>query len=89
MEKMKINYLLDLLLFISLLAVATTGIIKTTFVLHLLNLTKNAPTTQTLSSIHDISGVVLTLLVLIHLILHWNWIICVTKSILKPKNQSQ
>ena len=35
---------------------------------------------STLSKIHDISGMVIGLLVLAHLVLHWNWIVAMTKS---------
>lgn len=30
--------------------------------------------------IHDWSSILLILIVILHLILHWNWIVCVTKS---------
>jgi len=40
---------------------------------------------KTLSTIHDWSGIVMVLLVLVHLILHWDWIVCETKNIFSKK----
>ncbi|MFH1684764.1 MAG: hypothetical protein ABH983_00505, partial [Candidatus Micrarchaeota archaeon] len=42
-----------------------------------------------ISTLHDWSGLIMGLLVLVHLILHWNWIVSVTKSILKNKGEKK
>ena len=35
---------------------------------------------------HDYSGLVLTVIVVIHLLLHWNWIVCMVKSFFNNRN---
>jgi len=38
--------------------------------------------------IHDLSGKIFIVLVIIHIILHWNWIYCITKNLFKSKQQT-
>ena len=37
--------------------------------------------------IHNWSGILMALGVLGHLVLHWNWMVCMTKNIFKRKKQ--
>jgi hypothetical protein len=37
------------------------------------------------SEIHEVSGIILIVLVLLHLILHFKWIVVMTKSLFKSK----
>jgi len=82
MNRSKLNYWIDVGLAISFLAVAVTGIIKFPLIIRYLGL-RGTEAFSRMSFIHDWAGVVLTLLVLIHLILHWNWIKTMTKDIFK------
>lgn len=79
-----LNYWIDVGLFISFILVSVTGIIKWP------SLARNLlhwPLRE-ISLVHDWSGVVMVVLVVIHLILHWNWIVSVTKNlILKRGNE--
>ena len=75
MNKAKLNYFVDIGLFISFLLVFVTGVIK----FKLFNLYKSFGFPN-ISLIHDWSGIAMGVLVLIHLILHWNWIVCMTKG---------
>jgi cytochrome b subunit of formate dehydrogenase len=85
MEKEKISYLIDILMGISFLAVAATGILKLPPLTRYFTSVYSIITPFHMARIHDISGVVMALLVLVHLILHWNWIVAMTKNIFKRK----
>jgi len=79
MERSKLNYWIDVGLAITFILCFLTGIIKwpafySTF--------KDLPFQQ-ISFIHDWSGLIMSILVLIHLILHWNWIVVMTKKLFK------
>ncbi len=73
------NYIVDFLMFIAAVPLFITGIIKLRFVMGLLSLEWNSPLVQVLSRIHDWTGVVLVALVLVHLVLHREWIGIMTK----------
>ena len=80
MNKAKLNYFIDLGLFISFLLVFVTGIIKfPPFGLKDFYF-------QNINKIHDLSGIAMGVLVLIHLILHWSWITSMTKSFFKKNS---
>ena len=87
MEKAKINYLVDVLLAISFVIVAVTGIIKLKIVSNMLGVNYIFFRETGINFAHDMSGVAMTILVVIHLILHWNWIVCMTKSIFIKKEK--
>jgi len=82
MNKAKLNYFVDLLLLISFLLVAITGILKYPGWFNHLVLPW-----RTLSKIHDWSGVTIVLLVMVHLFLHWKWIVFMTKKIFLRKEK--
>ncbi|MBT3577557.1 DUF4405 domain-containing protein [archaeon] len=81
MNRAKLNYFIDLGLFIAFILVAITGIIK----FPLFGLREFY--FQYIHKIHDWSGLVLSGLVLIHLILHWKWIKSMTKSFFKKRRE--
>lgn len=81
MQKATLNYIVDLGLFLSFLAVAATGILKISLVARSIN---GLPF-NVITPLHDISGVVLVLLALVHLVLHWDWIVCMTKGFFSRK----
>ena len=89
MEKTKLNYFIDVPLALSFIVVAITSLIIFFFLPSgvrqagyqtFLGITKH-----TWSQIHTISGLAMIALSLIHLILHFNWFICITKSFFKKK----
>jgi cytochrome b subunit of formate dehydrogenase len=82
MNKAKLNYIIDAILGILFLIVFVTGVLK----LPVLNLYKVIPLRQT-TMLHDVSGVLFGVFIIVHLILHWNWIKCMTKSIFKRDNK--
>jgi cytochrome b subunit of formate dehydrogenase len=84
MNKTILNYWIDVGLFITFFLVTATGIIKWPSLARKL---LHWPLRE-ISLIHDWSGIVMAALVIVHLILHWNWIVNVTKNlILKKRNK--
>jgi hypothetical protein len=81
METWKKNYIVDVLLALSFLAVTLTGILKFPGLIPALGLSYRDLPMVFLSNLHDWSGIAMAVLVLIHLILHWNWIVTFTKKI--------
>jgi len=78
MNRAKLNYIIDAILGILFLIVFITGVVK----LPILNLHEVIPMQQT-TMLHDVSGVLFGVFIIIHLILHWNWIVSMTKNIFR------
>ncbi len=86
-EKIKVKYFVDIGLLISFLLVVVTGIIKFGSFLRALGINldyANMPM-KNMALIHDWSGIVMAVLVLIHLILNFDWIISTTKCFFEKK----
>jgi hypothetical protein len=79
MERAWINYWIDAGLLVSFILAGVTGIIKLPVLLSKLNL--SVGTIIFLSVLHDWSGVVLVVLSGVHVVLHWNWIVAMTKRL--------
>jgi len=84
MDKIKLNYFIDLGMFLSFLNCFFTGLLKWPGLTKLMNISISRLSLG-ISTLHDWSGLTLGLFALLHLLLHWNWIVCVTKSMLKGK----
>lgn len=91
MNRPKLNYIVDAISFITFLIVAISGVAIYFFMpqgvrqggqQELLGITKN-----TWSEIHNILGLIFVILAIIHLILHWQWIIVMTKNIFTSKDK--
>jgi hypothetical protein len=80
MNKAKLNYFVDILLMVAFLLVVVTGILKFPGWFGYLHLPW-----RSLNKIHDWSGIAMAVLVLIHIILHWSWIVSMTKRIFRGK----
>jgi TRAP-type uncharacterized transport system fused permease subunit len=74
MNRAKLNYIVDVGLAISFAIVAVTGILKFPAL---------GGRMRDYVPLHDWSGIIMAVLVLIHLVLHWNWIVAMTKSFFK------
>ncbi|MBT3407914.1 DUF4405 domain-containing protein [Candidatus Woesearchaeota archaeon] len=84
MNRTKLNYFIDVGLAISFFICFFTGLIKWPGLVNLIGV----PAYKFLyfnkiSVLHDRSGLIMGLLVIVHLALHWKWIVCVTKSFFK------
>jgi hypothetical protein len=89
MDKAKLNYIVDLGLIVSFLGVFITGIVKFPGLLQSLGVdVKNLPWRE-ISKVHDWSGLVMGILVFVHLVIHWNWIVCMTKKYFSIKKEKK
>ena len=88
MNKNKVNYFIDMGLAISFFFVFSTGIIKFPILVQRLSLSFNNFPFKQINMIHDLSGVVMGVLVIVHLVLHWTWIVFMTKKIFKRDNKT-
>ena len=84
MNKPKINYFVDFLAFVSFFVTSVSGIAKIFMpsgvrqgrLQEFWGISKG-----TWSEVHDFFGILLVILVLVHIILHWNWVACMTRNI--------
>jgi hypothetical protein len=81
-KKSDLNYIIDVLAFFAIIIVAVTGILKFP---NLANILGIHPLPLWIHPIHDWAGLSLALLMLLHIILHWKWLIAMTKNKLKKK----
>ncbi|HOX10374.1 MAG TPA: DUF4405 domain-containing protein [Candidatus Moranbacteria bacterium] len=90
MNKQKVNYFIDFLAFLSFVATALSGLAIRFFMpsgvrqgrlQEFLGIQKGV-----WSEIHDWSGIFLIIFAIIHLILHWDWIVCMTKNMFQSNN---
>jgi hypothetical protein len=88
MNKTVINYIVDILLFLALIPLAGIGIIIE-YVLppESKKLPFLALTRHEWGAIHWYCAIAFAILLVIHLILHWNWFVCTTKSLFKKKKK--
>lgn len=90
MEKYVLNYFVDLGLAITFIASGVTGIIKYPGFVAAIGLDFRLLFGAYLNLIHDTSGVAMVALVCIHLFLHRQWIVSMTKAmVLKPENRKK
>ncbi len=87
MVKPKINYWIDIIMFVGFLITAVTGVVlffmpkgPRSSLSSFLGIIKH-----TWGEIHNGVGIGLIIVVLIHFILHWNWFVCMTRNIFKKK----
>ena len=81
MNKLYLNYWVDIGLAISFAICFVTGLIKWPGIIHTIGISAYRTLhTRNISMLHDWSGLIMGVFVLIHLVLHWPWIVSVTKS---------
>lgn len=89
-NKAKINYIVDFLMAVCFLIVAVSGI--------LFLFSFSGPKGRWyrvggnfagcgLKEVHSVFGILMILLVIFHFVLHWRWIILMTKNLLKTKKE--
>ena len=88
MNKAKLNYWIDIGLAISFFVCFITGLIKWPGLIKIIGTSAyKILHVKNISMLHDWSGLVMGLLVLLHLALHWKWIVCMTKDIMFRKKK--
>ncbi len=88
MNRTKLNYWIDVGLAISFFTCFYTGLVKWPGLIKIIGVPAyKALSFSNISRVHDLSGLIMGLLVIIHLALHWKWIVVVTKSFFKKSTK--
>jgi hypothetical protein len=88
MKRSLLNYIVDMGMLLSFVAVLLTGISK--FPILLQTLAKRGvyfPSNE-ITLIHKWGGTAMAACILLHLILHWNWVLSATRSYLGKRSGS-
>lgn len=88
-KKARINYWVDVGLVVSFIISLITGIVKWPGLFRDLGLSYAGLPMNLISKAHDISGLAMGLLVLLHIILHFSWMINMTKNLFKRKDRQK
>jgi len=83
LDRNKLRYIVDIGLAISFLISIITGILKFPGLTGYFRSVYRLISAYYLSRIHDWSGLVMGIFVLVHLVLNWKWIIAMTKNLIK------
>lgn len=86
MNKARLNYLVDFFIFLFFVIVSLTGLLILFFIprgnksgyQEFLGVTKS-----NWAFLHEWAGIIMIILVAVHLILHWKWIVSMTRNIFK------
>jgi hypothetical protein len=85
MDKLKLNYVVDLGLLVAFTLSFGTGIIKFPPVRQALALGRFILPSHDLNFVHDWAGLLMGLLILAHLALNFSWLVAMTKKYLGKK----
>lgn len=87
MNNLKLNYWIDVGLAISFFICFITGLIKWPGLIKVIGASAYKTLSfSNISRVHDMSGLIMGLLVIVHLALHWKWIVAVTKNIFRKND---
>ena len=94
-DKVRLNYVLDVVIVFAFILATASGLVflwagsggyqggrNPGFLTEILGLSR-----ATWSDLHTWTGIVMIAGVLVHLLLHWNWIVCMSKRMLRPVRQ--
>ena len=88
MDKIKLNFWIDVGLAISFFICFFTGLIKWPGIIKIIGVSAyKVLHVKNISVLHDWSGLIMGLLVIVHLVLHWKWIVCATKVVFKGEKK--
>ncbi|MBD3155318.1 MAG: DUF4405 domain-containing protein [Candidatus Aenigmarchaeota archaeon] len=92
MKKIKLNYFVDMIMALSFMIASVSGLIFFPFsdgVRRYISVDFLGIPRNNWKIIHDWSGLILVLTVVLHLILHWKWIVCMTKNFVRRKKKDK
>lgn len=87
MEKSKANYVVDIGLIISFIGVFVSGIFKFYPLRNIFAGVFEIISKETMRTIHDWSGIVMGILVIIHIALNWNFMVMETKEMFSKNKE--
>lgn len=79
MDKTLVLYITDATLGIAFLLTGITGIMKMPGWLPAIGISYTSLPFRTISTVHDWAGIAMVVMVALHLLLHWRWIVLMTK----------
>lgn len=79
-----LNYAIDMSILASALLCAVTGIIKWPGLAYSLGMSYDSLPMEAFTLIHDWMGIVMVILALAHVVLHWRWLVAMTRKMLHP-----
>jgi hypothetical protein len=85
MKRNTINYAVDVGLTLSFAVIAVTGILRYRELLQFFARRGIYVDTGPITEVHRWAGLVLTLLVLVHVVLHWRWIVRTTAGLFRGR----
>jgi hypothetical protein len=89
MDKSRLNYLIDLGMAITFILAFFTGVIKMPEIFRLIAGSGVRLPMAQISFVHDWSGIAMGILVFAHIVLHWNWMICMTKRLFGQEKEGE
>ena len=89
MHRAQIKYIVDVGLAVSFLLCFITGVIKFPGFIRAIGFTHRVLPMRDLTLIHDWTGILMGLLVAVHLILNYRWIITMTRQIFGKKRSRE
>ena len=79
-KRINVIYWVDVGLALTFTLSFLTGILKWPRFLPNLGIKYSSLPMNLFTKVHDLGGLAMGLLVIVHIILHWNWIVCMTKK---------
>lgn len=84
-KKTYFNYFVDVSMVAAILVVAVTGVIKLPWLIDFFSIDLAKIPFEEISLVHDIAGLVITFLIILHIVLHFKWFIVITKNVWKKR----
>jgi cytochrome b subunit of formate dehydrogenase len=85
MKNSYLNYSIDMTILITGLLCGITGLIKWPGLVYALGLSYQGLPLDAITQIHDWAGLIMLLCAMIHVVLHFRWLIAMTKKLLHDK----
>lgn len=89
MERGNANYIVDIGLGVTFILVFFTGVLKFPGLVNKLGFAYSDFPWNVINKIHDFSGIAMGLFALMHVLLHWKWIVEYTKKIFGAKKSEE
>ena len=86
MKRSLLNYTIDMGMLLSFVAVILTGMVKFPILLRMLAKRGVYLPSSEITLIHEWGGAMMAVFILLHLILHWNWVCSTTKRFFTKKS---